>query len=85
MVSSQICSPASTSTRTFEDSLACEITEALRNTGYSELEQLEVIVDGHDICVQGSVSRFFLRQKAEFAILSLPSVSTFRSRIEVQR
>ena len=83
MASTQVHSEESRAINTFEDELISEIVAALRNTGYSELAQLEVIVDGHEICLRGKVSNLHLLHKAEFVVMSLPSVSTFRSEIDV--
>jgi hypothetical protein len=68
---------------TFEDALLHEIVDSLRSTGYPELRNLVVDVDGHDVCLHGQVSSYFLRQKAECIILSNPAVATFHSLVQV--
>ena len=75
--------PVKRPTLKFEEELAREIRQALGKTGYAELEQLEIIVNGHDVCLRGGVSSYFLRQKAECAISSVTSISKFQSLIEV--
>jgi osmotically-inducible protein OsmY len=76
-------SPQASRTSTFEDDVADEVRQALADSGYAELQRLEVLVDGHEVCLRGHVSTRYLRQKAEFLTLSIPDVGILRSEIEV--
>jgi osmotically-inducible protein OsmY len=67
----------------FEDELAGEIMSALRQTGYLELFNIDVRVDGHDVLLCGSVSSYFMKQKAEYIVRSLPGVAVLTSDIDV--
>ena len=68
----------------YEDALALEIAEALRKIGYNEVRTLTITVDGRDVVIAGTLSSYYLRQQVEIAILNIPSLSTFRSQIEVR-
>lgn len=68
---------------TFEDLVTSEVTEALRATGYNQLRYLDVAVDGHEVWLRGRLPSYFLKQKAEFIVLSIPDVGIFHSEIEV--
>lgn len=79
-------SPRTTNTaapRSFEDELADEIMSALRQTGYLELFSIDVRVDGHDVLLSGSVPSYFMKQKAEHIVRSLPGVAVLTSDIDV--
>lgn len=73
------------SERTFEDDLAEEIALALRGTGYLELYDVDVSVDGHDVLLRGCLPSYFMKQKAEYVTRSIPGVVTLKSDIEVTR
>lgn len=73
------------SVKSFEDVLVDDIMSALRSTGYLELFDLDVVVDGHDVLLRGRVPSYYIKQKAEFMIRSMPGVATLHSDIEVSR
>lgn len=79
-------SPRTTNTAAplnFEDELTGEILTALRQTGYLELFNIDVRVDGHDVLLSGSVPSYFMKQKAEHIVRSLPGVAVLTSDIDV--
>lgn len=63
--------------------LASDVHNALRNTGYSEIYNLDVIVDAHEVHLSGRVSSYYIRQRAENAALSIPGVITVTSNIVI--
>lgn len=69
----------------FLDDLVQEIDLALKRTGYPELFDIDVIVDGRDVLLRGRVPCYFMKQKAEFVTRSIPTVATLKSDIEVCR
>lgn len=73
------------SKRTFEDDLTEEILSALRGTGYLELYDVSVSVDGHDVLLFGCLPSYFLKQKAEYTTRSIPGVASLKSDIQVTR
>lgn len=85
MLSTPILAGATTRHLSFEDELVQEIALALRRSGYLELIDIDVIVDGHDVLLRGRVPSYFLKQKAEFLARSLPNVATLNSDIEVTK
>ncbi len=72
-------------TTSFEDALSEEISLALRGTGYLELFDVEVRIDGRDVRLRGRVPSYFLKQKAEFIVRGLPGVAMLSSDIDVSR
>lgn len=85
MPSTAILPATTTRQPTFEDELVQDIALALRRTGYLELFDIDVTVDGHDVLLRGCVPSYFMKQKAEFVTRSLPNVGTLKSDIEVTR
>ena len=68
-----------------EDTLVQEIRLALRRTGYLELFDIDVFADGCDVWLRGRVPSYFLKQKAEYLIRSIPTIAAMKSDIEVSR
>lgn len=60
--------------RTFANEIATEVLAALRSTGYRELYELEVRIDGHDVFLRGRVPSYFMKQKAEYLVARLHGV-----------
>jgi osmotically-inducible protein OsmY len=69
--------------RSFEDELLEAIELALRQTGYLELRDVEVTLDGHDVVLRGRVPTYFMKQKAEFVVRSIAGIATLKGEIEV--
>jgi len=65
------------------ESLKSEILAAWRESGYVELENIQIEGDADNVVLSGRVSTFFLRQKAECLALTLAGAGRLESRIEV--
>ena len=70
-------------TLTPTEALAAEIAGALRNTGYRQLLDLQVRVDGHDVILRGRLPSFYLKQVAQHTVSILPGVNVVLDAIDV--
>lgn len=68
---------------TFEDALIEAVTAALQKTGYYQLCQLLVAVDGHEVTLQGRLPSYYLKQIAHHAVANVPGVNIILDRIDV--
>lgn len=68
-----------------DEELATNVVEVLRTTGYRELFELDVRVDGHNIFLRGYVPSYFMKQKAEHLVASIHRDAQVISQIAVRR
>ncbi len=61
------------------------VTQALRRTGVFELQFLEPEISGHDVILRGSVGSYYLKQRAQAAVMELPGVNRVRNELTVTR
>lgn len=83
MVDSQSSPPVPPAATDFESRIAEDVIMALRNTGYAQLPELEIRVDGHDVFLKGRLPSYYLKQKAHYAVLAVPGVHTIVDEIDV--
>lgn len=66
-----------------EETLIRRIERTLQQSGYPELQNLEII-QGHDrILLYGRVRTYFLKQLAQSLILALPDVTAVENQMDV--
>ena len=63
--------------------LITRIANALKESGYGELENIRIHPYGENVLLTGSVSAFYLRQKAECIALGITGAGKLDSRIRV--
>jgi len=63
--------------------LADRIAHALHATGYSELRNIEVSVDGPIVRIVGRVPSYYLKQIAQATALAVPEIHQVQNRLEV--
>ncbi|MCY2962582.1 MAG: BON domain-containing protein [Planctomycetota bacterium] len=61
------------------------VAQALRRTGVFELQSLEPEISGHDVILRGSVGSYYLKQRAQAAVMELPGVNRVRNELTVTR
>ncbi len=83
MIATQVLSPMESTSTEMDDRIAAAVTAGLRSTGYAQLQQLHVRVDGHAVFLQGSLPSYYLKQIAHRVILALPVVHTIYDDIVV--
>lgn len=83
MIATQYLSPDQSSCHSSADSLATAITGALRKTGYRQLLDLQVRVDGHDVILRGRLPSFYLKQLAQHTVSVVPGVKVILDAIDV--
>lgn len=59
------------------------IAESLRESGYPELQNLEVSHAYERILLQGRVQTYFLKQVAQALVLSVPGVTAVENQVDV--
>lgn len=65
--------------------IADKVGLAMRNTGYRQLQTLNVRVDGGEVCLQGCLPSYYLKQIAQHAVLAVPGVRAIVDDIVVMR
>jgi hypothetical protein len=65
-------------------SLGEAIAAAYKESGYGELEGLDIHTDGNRVVISGKVSSFFVRQKAECIGLHLAGLGNLESHVQVE-
>lgn len=83
MRASSILSPTQIVPTDTERRLANDVVSALQNTGYLQLQDLEVLVDGHGVRLRGTLPSFYLRQKAHHIALRVPGVLNLVDDVDV--
>ncbi len=83
MIAVQNFSDVPSSKPTFEELLTEAVIEALRNTGYHQLLDLQVQVDGHEVTLRGRLPSYFLKQIAYQAVSHVPGVNVILDKIDV--
>ncbi|MDB5336379.1 MAG: hypothetical protein JWN70_1998 [Planctomycetaceae bacterium] len=83
MIANQVLPSAPTDATKFESRIADEVLMALRNTGYAQLPDLDIRVDGQDVFLKGRLPSYYLKQKAHFAALAVPGVRTIVDQIDI--
>jgi len=66
-----------------ESDLADKVADALRNTGYVQLSDLNVRVDRYDIHLQGHLPSYYLKQVAHYVVLRVPGVQMLVDDIQI--
>lgn len=67
-----------------ENQLMARIKRVLRSTGYAALFQIRVSVEQKDVCLEGQVPTYFLKQIAQTQVLSLKEVRFVRNNLVVE-
>lgn len=76
--------PAQQSNDVTGESLSRRVEQCLRQCGYPELHNLEVIQGSDRILLQGRVRTYFLKQLAQNLVLSLPEVTAVENQLDVE-
>lgn len=61
-----------------------DFLRALRRTGLRELDSVHVEVLGDEIVLSGTVGSYYLKQKAQTAVLDLRPVARVRNQLQVR-
>lgn len=83
MIAVSVPPSASNELTDFEGRIAHDVVMALRSTGYAQLPELEIRVDGHDVFIKGRLPSYYLKQKAHYAVLAVPGVHTIIDDIDI--
>ena len=75
--------PIQASATEFDSPIADVVFVALRNTGYVQLRDLHVHVDGQDVILRGRLPSYYLKQIAHSVVLAVPGVRTIHDAIDV--
>lgn len=62
-----------------------QVIEALRSTGYRELAELEVELREGQVVLRGTIGSYYLKQRAQAAVLSVGGVVSVRNELNVIR
>lgn len=66
-----------------EEMFSEKVSMALRNSGYVQLQDLNVRVDHQGVHLQGRLPSYYLKQLAHQVVLSMPEVRTLIDDIDV--
>jgi osmotically-inducible protein OsmY len=69
--------------RVVPPTLVDKVRSALANTGYTLLRRLIVTTSSGSIVLSGTVPNYFLKQKAQITVMSVPGVVELRNEIVV--
>lgn len=83
MTTNQVLLPGPLVATQFESQIADEVMFALRQTGYAQIPDLEIRVDGHNVFLKGRLPSYYLKQKAHRAVLAVPGVHTIIDEIDI--
>lgn len=83
MTTNQVLLPGRLVATQFESRIADEVMFALRQTGYAQIPDLEIRVDGHNVFLKGRLPSYYLKQKAHHAVLAVPGVHTIIDEIDI--
>lgn len=70
-------------TTAIESRIGDAIEVALRDTGYAQLRDLNVRVDGHDVILLGRLPSYYLKQIAHHVVMAVPGVHSIKDAIDV--
>ena len=79
----QFFSPFETGTTVTDDEIADAVCLALQNTGYLQIQNLQVRVDEHDVYLRGLLPSYFLKQIAQQVVMGVPGVKALIDDIDV--
>jgi hypothetical protein len=65
--------------------LAERVKHALRDAGYSDLDAVDVSIDGELVVLRGRVPSYYLKQIAQAVVIAVPGVAQCRNDVEARR
>lgn len=68
-----------------DNQLIARIRRVLRNSGYSSLAQVRVMVDQGQVFLAGDVPTYFMKQVAQSRVLSIDGVKALSNDLVVER
>ena len=83
MIAAQVLLSVQPITSAIIEPLAEAITGALRKTGYRQLLDLQIRVDGHDVILRGRLPSYYLKQIAHHVVSTVPGVNLILDAIDV--
>lgn len=69
--------------RNQDASIEATIRQRFSNLGYPQLQQLRVDVDHGRVAIAGQLSRYYLRQLAQTAVMQIPGVTGLTTDVAV--
>jgi len=67
-----------------DNQLMARIKRVLRRSGYAPLTQIRVVAEQGNVCLEGEVPTYFLKQMAQSQILSLEGVRSLKNALVVE-
>lgn len=83
MSTNQVLLPEQLVATQFENRIADEVLMALRHSGYAQLPELEIRIDGQNVFLRGRLPSYYLKQQAHHAVLKVPGVQRIIDEIDI--